>query len=174
MPKRTQSYRSWQMEKLADPKRASSYLNAALQDSTESFLIALGKVAQARQMAKVAKDAGVQRETLYRSLSSQGNPTLDTLSSILKAVGLKISIGMEGDEDVAPHFPSGSLVHPILTGEAILEEREKRKDADLDQFWVSALTGRDKGDSFLHEQNREPHISPASGNSWVLEEALCS
>jgi len=57
-------------------------------------------VAQSRQMAKVAKDAGVQRETLYRSLSEQGNPTLETLSSVLAALGMKISIAPTGS--VAP------------------------------------------------------------------------
>jgi hypothetical protein len=43
-------------------------------------------------MSKVAKDAGVQRETLYRSLSEQGNPTIGTLDAVLKAVGLRIAI----------------------------------------------------------------------------------
>jgi probable addiction module antidote protein len=92
MPKKTQPYRAWQMEKLADPRHSANYLNAALQDSTEAFLIAVGKVLQARQVSKVAKDAGVQRETLYRSFSEQGNPTLETLTSVLKAVGLNIVI----------------------------------------------------------------------------------
>jgi hypothetical protein len=59
-------------------------------------------------MAKVARDAGVQRETLYRSLSSQGNPTLDTLSSILKAVGLKIYIATEDEEFIDSNGPSRS------------------------------------------------------------------
>ncbi len=40
---------------------------------------------QAHQMTKVAKDSGVQRETLYRSLSEQGNPTLQTLTLVLGA-----------------------------------------------------------------------------------------
>lgn len=53
---------------------------------------ALGKVAQANQMAKVAKESGVQRETLYRSLSERGNPTLDTLTGVLSALDLRISI----------------------------------------------------------------------------------
>jgi probable addiction module antidote protein len=92
MPKRTKPYESWQLEKLSDPKLAAGYLNASLMESPELFLVALGKVAQAHQMSRVAREAGVQRETLYRSLSEQGNPTFDTLSSILKSVGLKISI----------------------------------------------------------------------------------
>jgi len=92
MPKKTRSYRDWQLEKLSDPEIAASFLNASLQESIEVFLSALGKVAQANQMSKVAKESGVQRETLYRSLSERGNPTLDTLSGVLSALDLKISI----------------------------------------------------------------------------------
>ena len=92
MPKRARSYRTWQLQKLTDPRIASAYLNESLADSNESFLKALGKVAQANQMSKVAKDAGIQRETLYRSFSEQGNPTATTLVSVLKAVGLKLEV----------------------------------------------------------------------------------
>jgi probable addiction module antidote protein len=43
-------------------------------------------------MAQVAKEAGIQRETLYRAFSEQGNPTFETLSSVLGALGMKLSI----------------------------------------------------------------------------------
>ena len=89
---KTSSYRQSHLTALLDPVEASAYLNAALEDSPEAFLKASKNVAQARQMSKVAKDAGIQRETLYRSFSEQGNPTLETLSSVLAALGMKISI----------------------------------------------------------------------------------
>ena len=92
MPKRSVSYSDWQLEKLADPERAAKYLKVCMQDSEEVFLSALKKVAQANQMAKVAKEAGVHRESLYRSLSEQGNPTYSTLSSVLKVVGLRLTV----------------------------------------------------------------------------------
>jgi len=92
MPKRTKAYRDWQLEKLSDPEIAAGFLNASLDESVEVFLSALGKVAQANRMSKVAKDSGVQRETLYRSLSERGNPTLDTLTGVLSALDLRISI----------------------------------------------------------------------------------
>jgi probable addiction module antidote protein len=101
MPKRTRSYSAWQLEKLTNPKVAASFLNASLQESTEVFLSALGDVAQANQMSKVAKNSGVQRESLYRSLSKHGNPTLDTLSSVLSALGLKLTISNVEDEDIS-------------------------------------------------------------------------
>jgi probable addiction module antidote protein len=87
MPKRTRPYREWQLEKLTDPEIAAS-----LQEAPDVFLSALGKVAQANRMSKVAKESGLQRETLYRSLSEKGNPTLDTLTGVLAALDLKIEI----------------------------------------------------------------------------------
>jgi probable addiction module antidote protein len=89
---RTTSYRQSLLTALEDPVEASAYLNAALDDSPQAFLKALRNVAQARQMSRVAKDAGVQRETLYRSFSEQGNPTFETLSSVLEALGMRLSI----------------------------------------------------------------------------------
>ena len=92
MPKRTRSYDAWQLDRLSHPDASIAFLNAALNDSQEMFLVALRKVAQAHQMAKVAKEANVQRETLYRALSEQGNPTLDTLASVLRAVGMELRV----------------------------------------------------------------------------------
>ena len=85
-------YRESLLGALADPVEASAYLNAALEDSQRAFLKALKNVAQARQMSRVAKEAGIQRETLYRSFSEEGNPTFETLSSVLGALGMKLSI----------------------------------------------------------------------------------
>ena len=45
-----------------------------------------------RRCAKIAKAAGVKRESLYRALSERGNPRLSTLTAVLKAVGLKLTI----------------------------------------------------------------------------------
>ena len=89
---KTRPYREVLMTNLADPSEAEGYLNAVLEEYPEGFLKALRNVAQARQMAKVAQDAGVQRESLYRMLSEDGNPTLETLTAVLKALGLRISI----------------------------------------------------------------------------------
>lgn len=90
--KKTSSYRDSLLESLKDPDEAREYLNAAIEDSRESFLKALRNVAQANNMARVAKEAGVQRETLYRSLSENGNPTLESLLGVLGAVGLQFCV----------------------------------------------------------------------------------
>jgi probable addiction module antidote protein len=101
MPKTRASYRSWQMEKLSDPAIAAAYLNACLDESPQTFLSGLKKVAQARQMTAVAKEAGIQRETLYRSISEQGNPTLETLSSVLAVLGmeLRVTVGKQNHSE---------------------------------------------------------------------------
>lgn len=77
-----------------DPEFAVEYLRAALEDDEPSvLLIALRRVAEARGgIAKVAKAAGVERESLYRALSAHGNPRLSTLTAVAKAVGLKLTV----------------------------------------------------------------------------------
>jgi probable addiction module antidote protein len=77
-----------------DPQFAAEYLRAALDDTDEPrvLLLALRHVAQARGIAKVAKAAGVERESLYRALSAKGNPRLSTLYAVAKAVGLKLTL----------------------------------------------------------------------------------
>jgi probable addiction module antidote protein len=92
MAMETSSYHEALLADLADPNEAKHYLNAVLEDYPQGFLKALRNVAQARQMAKVAQDAGIPRESLYRALSEDGNPTLDTLTAVLAALGLKLSI----------------------------------------------------------------------------------
>jgi probable addiction module antidote protein len=92
MPKTGIPYNSWLIGELTDPRIAERYLNACLHEGQDIFLKALKKVAQARQMTKVAQEAGVQRETLYRSLSENGNPTLETLSSVLHALGMELRV----------------------------------------------------------------------------------
>lgn len=91
MSKKLRSYRSRLLEELLDPAEAASYVNAALNDSAEMFLEALKDVVQAHQVATVAKQAGVTREHLYRSLSLQGNPTWDTLNKVFKVLGLQFA-----------------------------------------------------------------------------------
>jgi probable addiction module antidote protein len=117
MTRQTRPYREVLQERLVNPVVASHYLNAALEDSTEAFLKALFTVAQARQMSTVAKEAGVQRETLYRSLSEQGNPTLETLSSILSALGMDLSI-VPKKKGKAAHFSGPKVFQSTLLGDS--------------------------------------------------------
>jgi probable addiction module antidote protein len=79
----------------ANPKLAVEYLKAALDDSDDpkTLLIALRRIAEARGgVAKIAKAAGVERESLYRALSARGNPRLSTLVAVTKAIGMKLTV----------------------------------------------------------------------------------
>ena len=70
---------------------AAEYLSAAKTDSRGAFLIALRDVVEARRgIAKTATQANINRETLYRTLSEVGNPTLATLDSIWDVLGLEV------------------------------------------------------------------------------------
>ncbi|HEY1686453.1 MAG TPA: addiction module antidote protein [Tepidisphaeraceae bacterium] len=77
------------------PRFAAEYLKAAMEDSDEPevLLIALRHIAEAKGgLAKVAKAAGIERESLYQALSAKGNPRLSTLRGVLRAVGLKLTV----------------------------------------------------------------------------------
>ena len=77
------------------PRFAAGYLKAAMEDTDEPevLLIALRHIAEARGgLAKVAKAAGIERESLYRALSAHGNPRLSTIVGVMKAVGLKLTV----------------------------------------------------------------------------------
>lgn len=77
-----------------DPDFAAEYLKAALEDEGEPrvLLIALRHLPQAQGIAKVAKAAGIERESLYRALSVNGNPRLSTLVAVTKATGLRLTV----------------------------------------------------------------------------------
>ena len=84
------------IEKLRNNRAfAAEYLKAALEDAEEPqvLLIALRHIAEARGgIAKIAKEAGIQRESLYRALSPRGNPRLSTLVAVTKAMGLTLTV----------------------------------------------------------------------------------
>ena len=80
-----------------DPDFASVYLAAALEESDQiggqqALLAALRHVAEAQGMAAVAQRAGMPRESLYRALSANANPTIKTLLAVLGAAGLQLAV----------------------------------------------------------------------------------
>ncbi|MEW6077480.1 MAG: addiction module antidote protein [Thermodesulfobacteriota bacterium] len=96
MRKATEKYENNLKEDLRDPVEAAEYLNAALEDgSLEVFLLALKDVANAKGISEIARQTKLNRENLYRILSTQGNPKLKSLNSVLRSVGLKLSVEVE-------------------------------------------------------------------------------
>src|SRR3982751_4946879 len=80
-------------EQLRTPEDMAAYLDAWLSeapDDAAGIARALGDLARAKGMSKVAEAAGVNRESLYKSLSESGNPSLDTVLKIAKALGLRL------------------------------------------------------------------------------------
>lgn len=111
MPNANKTYAAWRLEKLSDPKRAARYLNAAKRDSKEAFLHAVKNVVQANQVARVAREAGVSRESVYRSFSAEGNPTFDTLSSVLEALNIGIEFVPTGSASEGGSGDSSNELH---------------------------------------------------------------
>ena len=92
-------YHEWEVKELRrDRGFAVEYLKLALEsldnpDERGASLLMLRAVAEAYGgLAKVAADAGISRESLYRSLSPKGNPTFKTLTAIVNAMGLRLSV----------------------------------------------------------------------------------
>ncbi|HVW77706.1 MAG TPA: addiction module antidote protein [Alloacidobacterium sp.] len=79
-------------EYLDDSESIAAYLTDALESEDPAFVAdALGVIARARGMSEIAREAGVSRESLYRSLSTDGNPEFATVLRVLHAMGLQLS-----------------------------------------------------------------------------------
>ena len=87
------SYDDYLPTSLTDPAEAAAYLDAVMEreDATQ-LLLALRQVAKAHGMAEVARRADVGDKTLFKALSENGNPTLDTVNKVLHAMGLRLSV----------------------------------------------------------------------------------
>jgi probable addiction module antidote protein len=78
---------------LSDEADIAEYMRQVMEDGDPALLgAALGDVARARGMSKLAKDTGLSRESLYKSLSGERAPSTDTLFKVIKALGLKLTI----------------------------------------------------------------------------------
>ena len=92
----TKDYQADLLKRLTDREYAAQYLKAAFDETLAdgnkaAFLLALKNVVDAMgAMQTVANEAKISRQHLYRMLSEEGNPTLETLTSVLQAVGMTI------------------------------------------------------------------------------------
>lgn len=69
------------------------YLEAAMEGNDAKHIArALGDVARSQGMSEIAKKTGLGRQALYTALSENGNPTLETLTAVLQALGLQLSV----------------------------------------------------------------------------------
>ncbi|MFC0205445.1 addiction module antidote protein [Novosphingobium soli] len=80
-------------EYLDTPEDVAAYLDAYLEDgSADEIRAALGTIARSHGMTALSKETGITREALYKALGEKGNPTLDTLLKVTKALGLRLAI----------------------------------------------------------------------------------
>jgi probable addiction module antidote protein len=80
-------------EHLRTPEEMAAYLEACFEDANgdAAFIAkALGDIARAKGMARVARDAGLSRESLYKALSGERSPGFDTILKVIGALGLKL------------------------------------------------------------------------------------
>jgi len=79
-------------EQLRTPEEMAAYLDAWLEeapDDVAGITRALGDIARAKGMSQVARDAGLSRESLYKALSENGNPSFATVLKVARALGMK-------------------------------------------------------------------------------------
>jgi probable addiction module antidote protein len=78
---------------LRTPEEMAAYLDAWFTDAPEDvagIARALGDIARARGMSQVARDTGLSRESLYKALSVDGNPSFATVLKVARALGLRL------------------------------------------------------------------------------------
>lgn len=80
-----------------DPEFAVEYLKVALEEATDEdgrdvLLNAIRRIAEAHGIARIARAAGIRRESLSRALSAKGNPRFDTLYAVVHAMGLQLTV----------------------------------------------------------------------------------
>jgi len=91
--KKTMTTRYDVAEHLRTPEEMAAYLEACFEEANgdATFIAkALGDIARAKGMAQVARDAGLSRESLYKALSGERSPGLDTILKVMDALGLKL------------------------------------------------------------------------------------
>lgn len=90
---------------LNTPEEVAAYLDAVLEEGDDKLLlVALRNVVKSRGFAKVARGAGLRRETLYQSFSKDGNPRLSTVHGVLEQLGMRLSVAprVNGEGNTSP------------------------------------------------------------------------
>ena len=92
----TLKLRKWDSaEHLKTDEDIAAYLEACLEEAGDdaTFIAkALGNIARAKGMTQLSKDTGLGRESLYKALSGEGNPSFATILKVTHALGLKFHV----------------------------------------------------------------------------------
>jgi probable addiction module antidote protein len=83
-------------EKLEDDAYVVLYIQAAFEDGDPAVIVnAIGNIARARGMSRIARTTGLGRANLYRALSPEGNPEFFTILKVVKALGMRFRVDTE-------------------------------------------------------------------------------
>jgi len=140
------------VEDSGNTKSQETLIRAAFESGDPQYIAhALGIVARAKGMTQVARDVGISRAALYRTLSKTGNPSLSTLVGILSALGLKISI-------VTPALPQVARPRGRQGGRKFALTKEQVRMAQV------AMASRDTS---IAELCKELDVAPATLYRYV-------
>lgn len=121
-------------EHLRDEEDIRRYIEAALEEAPDdaSFLaVVLGDVARAQNMSRLSRDTGIARETLYKVMRGEGNPTLETVGKMAKALGFRLTL--------TPIKRGTSVARkPVAARKAIRKQKGAAQDA------IDVLTSKAK------------------------------
>jgi len=88
--------RKWDVaEELKTEEDMLLYLEAVLEENDAPLLMAaLGDIARAKGMTNIARETGLGRESLYKALNAEGNPSFATVQKVMASLGLKFSVSL--------------------------------------------------------------------------------
>jgi probable addiction module antidote protein len=145
---KTRNYQKTLLEALKDPNEAVEYLNATLEEGEpEVFLLALRDVVDSYGgMGKLADSTSLNRENLYRMLSTKGNPEFFSLSTVLDALGFRLAVEPKtATISKTKNVVSKLVLHPNMT--QVKESAAKYAlAADSESHTQSAISLRTSND----------------------------
>jgi probable addiction module antidote protein len=87
------SFNNYLIERLRDPLIACNYITEAIDENDSEYLkVALGDVVKAYGVGEISEKSGLNRQTIYKMLSEDGDPTHKNLVAILNAIGLELTV----------------------------------------------------------------------------------
>ena len=145
---KSKSYQSSLLESLKDPTEAVEYLNAALEDGEpEVFLLALRDVVDSYGgMGKLAASTSLNRENLYRMLSTKGNPEFFSLSTVLDAVGFRLAVEPKAAAPQKTKDRVSKLVLHVTTAQVKEGAAKYARAADTESRTKGAISLRTSDD----------------------------
>ena len=110
----------------------AAYLDECARDGDPGVIaLALGAVARARNVSKLAREVGMTRTGLYKALSPGGNPSLDTVARVAKVMGFRLALVPTRTEGAAEAFSSRTVEarSAAWASDAIVEELGIKREA---------------------------------------------